>query len=638
MGSRVGAKLTFRRLIFVLLVGALFIGIPNSTIINTQTVPLNRVKDHVCISSNGRGVIVNVRRPNRTLPTSKLILGREAARAAFLAQIKKLPVKSRTKRAELKKRISLLNAEIAEIRSCARGEFYRPSDPISTCGNGVLDADEKCDYSVSAYSQCCSQSCTPQPLGTSCSIGSESPSQCEVFACNGAGACSVQNREGTCDDNQQCTTNDRCVGRSCVGAPIDPAQDQVTSCGEGECKRSVLACSLNPVCTPGIPTEETCNGLDDDCDGEIDENLGTISCGTGVCTNQVSACVNGTPQTCAPLGGIAEVCNGKDDDCDGLVDEGLGIILCGTGVCQRSAEACIQGKAGRCIPGQPLTEMCNAIDDDCDGDVDEGIGTITCGIGACTKTSAACVSGFLSWCGQAGTLNPAQPEICNGIDDNCDGSVDNLPQRTCGIGACNRSAPACYDGKATTCEPGTPSAEICNGIDDDCNGTVDNEALCPSRPNAIAGCYQSQCSYTCAFGFADGNGNISDGCEVNLSNDVANCGTLGNVCSTSKTCQQPVCIGGQCSAAPAAEGTACGFVAKGQYGCDGEYIYGPATYVCDKYEACVGGAKMPCSQFECSMYFGCLNRCSPWIPNSCGPGFVCKPTLIAGLNACVLAT
>ena len=67
---------------------------------------------------------------------------------------------------------------------------------------------------------------------------------------------------------------------------------------------------------------EECNGVDDDCDGQADEDLGFLACGIGACFHTVPACVGGTPQICDPTEGVdLEECNGADDDCDGQVDE-----------------------------------------------------------------------------------------------------------------------------------------------------------------------------------------------------------------------------------------------------------------------------------------------------------------------------
>ncbi|MEK6776779.1 MAG: MopE-related protein [bacterium] len=104
----------------------------------------------------------------------------------------------------------------------------------------------------------------------------------------------------------------------------------------------------------------------------------------------------------------------------------------------------------------------------------------TCGIGACASTGQmVCQSGAIVNTCVAGT--PASSDTtCNGIDDNCNGQVDDgyvATPTSCGVGACASSGQmACQNGTiVNTCVPGTPapSDTTCNGIDDNCNGQVD---------------------------------------------------------------------------------------------------------------------------------------------------------------------
>ncbi len=76
-------------------------------------------------------------------------------------------------------------------------------------------------------------------------------------------------------------------------------------------------------------------------------------------------------------------------------------------------------------------------------------------------------------------------EVCNGVDDDCDGVIDGgapTVARSCGVGACNRTVYQCGGGGGAafnaTCVPGQPVPEVCNGIDDDCDGVVDNGHVC----------------------------------------------------------------------------------------------------------------------------------------------------------------
>ena len=237
-------------------------------------------------------------------------------------------------------------------------------------------------------------------------------------------------------------------------------------------------------CAPTGP-DDTCDELDNDCDGVVDNafdklrdpnNCGTCghrcaspgaiqTCDNGSCT--LVGCQPGfadldvDPLTCeyrCPLfPTVAETCNGIDDDCDGVIDEDLGAPP--TGEC-------------RTTPGTP-----------------------------CAGTTMVCATrgGVTRWyCDYAATVefDPSVPngialveQRCDGQDGDCDGVVDDsFPDlgTTCDDGGVG----ACRDGGVRRCDPATPtqttcdlsvlpdavapSAEACDGIDNDCNGTVDD--------------------------------------------------------------------------------------------------------------------------------------------------------------------
>ncbi len=95
-------------------------------------------------------------------------------------------------------------------------------------------------------------------------------------------------------------------------------------CGVGACRNTIPACvpdSDTTSCTPGIPGLETCNLVDDDCNGRVDD--GDQSCGIGACARTVPKCASGTGNVCTPgTPASMEICNGLDDDCTGVAEQG----------------------------------------------------------------------------------------------------------------------------------------------------------------------------------------------------------------------------------------------------------------------------------------------------------------------------
>jgi hypothetical protein len=282
-----------------------------------------------------------------------------------------------------------------------------------------------------------------------------------------------------CDDTDDTVFPDATEVCNGVNDDCDGSTDEgfgMETCGVGACERSVTTCTggVPQTCTPGMPGTETCNAIDDDCNGTVDDGFGMpITCGVGACQRSIPSCSGGMMMTCTPGSPTAETCNNVDDDCNGMIDDGLGTSTCGTGICRRMVGNCVGGVPQTCSPGPAGVEACNGQDDDCDGSTDEALGTLSCGFGRCVATAPVCVGGMPGTC--VPNSGAARPEMCDGVDDDCNGTADDgIANLMCGVGACARSVTACITGVPQTCTPGSPTTEICgDAIDQDCNGVVE---------------------------------------------------------------------------------------------------------------------------------------------------------------------
>jgi hypothetical protein len=296
---------------------------------------------------------------------------------------------------------------------------------------------------------------------------------------------------------------------------------------------------------PGRP--EACNGRDDDCDTQIDENAttGTVSVfrdgdGDGYGSGGSVAVCAGTAGYAAAGGdcddratniypGAPEFCDTFDNDCDGQVDENTianatwyaDNDLDGFGDATDSVETCTPPAGyvssstdcddanAAAYPG--AAELCDAFDNDCDGQTDESATNAPIwyadidadGYGRASLTQRACTapSGFVSDATDCDDnrqqSNPGAPEICDGLDNDCDLLVDDgVVNATAwyadvdgdGYGsgtalfACG--APSGYVSNASDCDDGSAQVrpggiEICDGRDDDCDGQIDESAINP---------------------------------------------------------------------------------------------------------------------------------------------------------------
>jgi len=348
--------------------------------------------------------------------------------------------------------------------------------------------------------------------------GAVNPGATEI--CNGID----DNCDGTVDEG--CATYYRDADGDTYGNPADSTTATSQPAGYvangGDCNDSNA--SINPGAT------ETCNGVDDNCDGTLDE--GCVTYYRDADGDAYGDSGNTTTDTSQPAGyvanagdcndananinpGATEICNGVDDNCDGTIDEGCATYYrdadgdtygdAGDSVLDTNQPAGYVANAGDCDdtngainPG--ATEICNGVDDNCDGNVDEGCATYyrdadgdTYGNPADSTTATSQPAGYVANGGDCNdgnaSVNPGATEACNGTDDNCDGNVDEgcvtyyQDADTDGFGnsavsQVATSQPAGYVTASGDCNDGDntvyPGAsELCDGKDNDCDTQID---------------------------------------------------------------------------------------------------------------------------------------------------------------------
>ncbi|HEY0710318.1 MAG TPA: MopE-related protein [Polyangia bacterium] len=308
-------------------------------------------------------------------------------------------------------------------------------------------------------------------------------------------------------------------------------------------QRDMAGGEVDPTC---VPRPETCNERDDDCDGDVDDGFQLLTdpmncgrCGVvcgfanapGVCSAgqcRFTGCnagfvdLDGLPQNgceCTLDNGGVEICDGKDNNCDGTTDEGFDL--------RQDVKNC--GACGRVCAFDNAGASCT-------------LGA--CRMDACMPGSVDLDKSVLNGCEYACAPGNGGVEICDGIDNDCNGVVDEADPRAgsacfpMGVIGCNPATGTCAGGcklGSFVCLPGgltcrgavLPEAEICDSKDNDCDGTSDEDFDLAGDPrwcggcgnvcalaHAVSGCAAGACTVrSCQVGFVDLDGVASNGCE-----------------------------------------------------------------------------------------------------------------------------
>jgi len=256
---------------------------------------------------------------------------------------------------------------------------------------------------------------------------------------------------------------------------ISLCSEEICDYADNDCDEHIDEGQRNVCNECGFVPEEECDGVDNDCDGWTDEEL--IQECFSACGSGVEYCIEGNWISCNAPPSSMEICDGFDNDCDGQIDESLkcactlnhvGVLfpckesplICGEGykTCECTNPDCTEIISTNCVapcvyfPVENETcdptvgneaeyEECNNFDDNCNGLIDEDLYEMcytadpsTMYVGVCEPGTVICYKG--SWGnyfdGIPDNFAPGlckeeitpQEEICDGVDNNCDGVTD----------------------------------------------------------------------------------------------------------------------------------------------------------------------------------------------------------------------
>ncbi len=401
--------------------------------------------------------------------------------------------------------------------------------------------------------------------------------------------CSAGNRDA-CTATQYCTPANRCetgcdADARCASRHCDTSRHVCVGCmADDQCPAGQV-CSPTQTCVAGCNDAHACPSGQSCCAGAClrtaDDPMHCGSC------DRACAVPNAAPSCAAGACGVA-ACSTGFGDCDMAAANGCETDLTSSlAHCGRCGQACAAGaNATAACMGGTCRSTCNAGFADCDMNPANG----------CEASLADPAS-----CGACGTR-------CSGATPLC---------------AVMGAAPACVSGCAAgearcgmACVSTASSPDNCGAC-----GTA-----CPERPNAARACSSGRCAFTCDAGFADCDGDPSNGCEARL-DAVTSCGTCGTVCRGA-TNATPVCSRG-----------ACGLSCTAGFGdCDGDSTNGCEASTLSNVMNC-GACGAACAAGPGALVAcvagACRTACMAGFADCDGnPGNGCEVNILTSVGSC----
>jgi hypothetical protein len=378
-----------------------------------------------------------------------------------------------------------------------------------------------------------------RPNGGTC----DEDSDCESNHCDNGFCCDT----GVCCGNEMDCPGGGGIAPVCVDPSLCQGERGDVTCEMNRCT-TMMGVPDDRACGPTTRALDCGVYLPVFCTGAVDQPMPMCptSCRTDSDCVDAAHCESGV---CAPDRGPGGACATPTECMDGLFcADGVCCDRACTGQCESCVLASFRGTCtnipalsdpdaecrgfscsdyygpfdalGRCYPHA-------AVSDD----------LATCnGAGGCIGPTTLCPTqpfGPVPQIDCDGTCEAARAGTCI---NNTPGACDPVAGGTimCGAGACRREVPQCIAGVLQMCTPGGAAPEICNGVDDDCNSATDDgppATLCPPPTGVTStACSGGSCSITmCSGGFYNVNGVYADGCECQDTGGAGTCGVATNL-------------------------------------------------------------------------------------------------------------